>query len=240
MRVNLLSFSLMRRTLFLSALLAGSLAWAAEPGPARASYASADFPLTADPNSAQWKSAPHIVADGDTFGKPVPGHRTEIRLRWTNLNLYVLYICPYQTLYSKPDPVTAAETNKLWNWDVAELFIGSDLKNIYRYKEFEISPHGEWVDLDIDRKNPLPEGGWLWNSAFQSKARIDEAGKTWYGEMQIPFSAISPKPPKAGQEFRVNFYRMQGPGPDRVKISWQPTKQPGFHVPEAFGILKLE
>jgi len=38
----------------------------------------------------------------------------------------------------------------------------------------------------------------------------------------------------------VNFYRMQGPQPDRKKIAWQPTWSESFHVPEAFGILKLE
>ena len=42
------------------------------------------------------------------------------------------------------------ETNELWNWDVAEVFIGSDFKNIRRYKEFEVSPQAEWVDLDIN------------------------------------------------------------------------------------------
>ena len=40
-------------------------------------------------------------------------------------NLYLLYVCPYEELYLKPSPVTKVETNELWNWDVAELFIGS-------------------------------------------------------------------------------------------------------------------
>ena len=57
--------------------------------------------------------------------------------------------------------------------------------------------------------------------------------------MQIPWTSISSKPPKAGQEFRVNFYRMQGPLPDRKKITWQATNSDSFHVPEAFGVLKL-
>ena len=180
-----------------------------------------------------------IFAENDSHGKLVPGHRTEIRSRWTKDNLYVLFVCPYQDLYLKPDPTTAVETNHLWNWDVAEIFIGDDLQNIHRYKEFEISPRGEWVDLDVDRKKPLAGGGWLWNSGFRSKTRIDPTAKVWYGEMQIPWIAISSKPPHAGQEFRVNFYRMQGPPPDRKKIAWQPTNSDSFHVPEAFGALKL-
>lgn len=202
--------------------------------------ASADAPLTADPKSAFWKSAPGVWATGDTNGNVVPGHRTEIRSRWTRDNLYLLFVCPYQELYPKPDPVTDKETNRLWNYDVAEAFIGSDFSNIRRYKEFEVSPAGEWVDLDIDRDHPLPEGGWLWNSGFQVKTRIDREAKVWYAEMQIPWKSIDPRTPKAGNELRVNFYRMQGPPPDRKMIAWQPTHARSYHVPEAFGILRLE
>jgi hypothetical protein len=221
-------------------VLCSALAFAAAPGVAVSLHSGTDFPLTADPDAPQWKSAPSVFAGQDSHGKPVAGHRTEIRSRWTGKNLYLLFVCPYEELYLKPNPTSTAETNRLWNWDVAELFIGDDFQNIQRYKEFEISPQGEWVDLDIDRKHPLPEGGWLWNSAFQSKARIDRNAKIWYGEMQIPWSSISSNPPKAGQEFRVNFYRMQGPPPDRKKIAWQPTNSDSFHVPEAFSILRLE
>lgn len=221
-------------------LLCSVLVFAAGPPVATSSHADSDFALTADPSSPQWKNAPAIFAATDSHGNSVPGHRTEIRSRWTKDNLYVLFICPYQELYLKPNPTVTQETNKLWNWDVAEIFIGDDFQNIQRYKEFEISPQGEWVDLDIDRKQPLPEGGWLWNSSFHPKSRIDFSAKFWYGEMQIPWTSISSKPPQAGQEFRVNFYRMQGPPPDRKKITWHPTNSDSFHVPEAFGILKLE
>jgi hypothetical protein len=202
--------------------------------------AAKDAPLTADPNSAFWKGAPAVFADSDTMGKIVPGHRTEIRSRWTSDNLYILFRCPFEELYPKPDPVTDKETNKIWNWDVAEAFIGWDHGNTHRYKEFEVSPNGEWVDLDIDRDHALPEGGWLWNSGFQIKTRIDRDSKIWYAEMQIPWKSIDERKPKLSNELRVNFYRMQGPPPDRKKIAWQPTNSPSYHVPEAFGTLKLE
>lgn len=202
-------------------------------------HAAKDVPLTADPNSAFWKAAKPIFAAGDTMGKIVPGHRTEIRSRWTADNVYFLFICPYQELYPKPNPVTDKETNQLWDYDVAEVFVGWDYKNIHRYKEFEVSPQGEWVDLDIDRDHPLPEGGWLWNSGFKVKTRIDREAKIWYGEMQIPWKSIDERAPKPGNDLRVNFYRMQGP-PVRKMISWQPTHSSTYHVPEAFGTLKLE
>jgi hypothetical protein len=175
--------------------------------------------------------------ENDSFGKPVPNHRTEVRSRWTKNNLYVLFTCPYETLFGNQNPSLTAETNKLWEHDVAEVFVGADFKNIRQYKEFQVSPQGEWVDLDIDRDNPKPEGGWKWNSGFKVKARIEEGKRIWYGEMQIPISSIDTRPAQPGNEMRINFYRFQGT--NRLKLAWQPTNSANFHTPEAFGRLVL-
>ena len=80
----------------------------------------------------------------------------------------------------KPSPDSVHETNQLWNWDVAETFIGSDFHNIKHYREFELSPQGEWLDLDINLEKPHHEDGWTWNSGFQVSARIDNANHIWY------------------------------------------------------------
>ncbi len=205
-----------------------------------AHYAPADFPLTADPGAPQWRVVTGVVAANDTAGRPVAGHRTEIRARWTRGYLYLLYICPYEKLHLHPSPSTRIETNQLWDWDVAEAFIGSDFEHIRRYKEFEVSPQGEWVDLDINLDTPHPADGWRWNSGFETKARIDEAHHTWYAEMKIPFSSIDPRPPEKGAELRINLYRCQGPPDGRKFIAWQPTGRASFHVPESFGRLVLE
>src|SRR5450755_2310671 len=200
----------------------------------------ADVALDTNPTSSFWKGARPVVADLDNFGKRVPGHSTEVRSRWTAGNLSFLFICPYQQLHLKPHPVTSSETNELWNWDVAEVFIGADFKNIRHYREFEISPQGEWVDLDIDRSKTRPEDGWTWNSGFQVSARIDGSAKIWYAAMRIPWAAIDSRPPSVGAEFRINLYRSQGPPTNHKAIAWQPTMNETFHVPERFGLLKLE
>ena len=131
------------------------------------------------------------------------------------------------------------ETYELWNWNVAEVFIGSDFQNIKRYKEFEISPQGEWVDLDINLDNSHHEEGWVWNSGFEHAARIDESKHIWYAAMRIPFAAVVDKRPAAGQQFRVNFYRTEGTAADAKQIMWRPTMGKTFHIPESFGLLKL-
>lgn len=226
--------------LCLSVFISGFLCLRArEPDTISSHYAQADFPLTADPQAQPWQNVHPVVAENGPRGEPVPGHRTEIRSRWTHDNIYFLFVCPYQELHLKPNPSTTTETNQLWNWDVAEVFVGSDFEHITRYKEFEVSPQGEWVDLDIDRAHPLPEGGWLWNSGFAVKARIHPQKKIWYGEMRIPLKSIDSRPPAAGLQMRINFYRCQGPEPGRKFIAWQPTGESSFHVPQAFGLLKL-
>src|SRR2546423_3496670 len=153
-------------------------------------YSPRDFDLNADPNSKEWAKAPRVTADHDYFKQPIAGGATEIRSRWTKQNLYLLYICPYDELNLKPDPNPAVETPQLWNWEVAEAFIGSDYEHIGRYKEFQVSPQSEWVDLEIDRENQRGQQGMKWNSGYMVKGRIDSKAKIWYGEMRIPFQAI--------------------------------------------------
>lgn len=198
-----------------------------------------DFDLNPDPNSREWRNAPRVVANRDYLGQPIAGPPTEIRSRWTKENLYLLYICPFDQLNLKPDPDPLAETPRLWNWDVAEAFIGSDFEHIGRYKELQVSPQSEWVDLDIDRDNQAGQEGMKWNSGYKVKGRIDAQAKVWYGEMCIPFRAIDSRPPREGLELRIGLYRIAGVNPKKY-YAWRPTGQTSFHVPQAFGTLRLK
>jgi cellulose/xylan binding protein with CBM9 domain len=226
-----------RMVLFL--VVMSSSTFAMDNKVATSSEATEDVAIDANLVSTFWSQAVPIYAERDKNGQVLSGYRTEIRSRWTAKNLYFLFSCPYEELSLHPNPSTTTETNKLWNWDVAEVFIGSDFKNIRRYKEFELSPQREWLDLDIDLTKPHHEEGWTWNSGFQVAARIDEQAKIWYGAMKIPWTALDDTPPSAGKTFRVNFFRSQGPLSNRKEIAWQPTMSETFHVPERFGLLRL-
>lgn len=215
-------------------------AFADGPGRIESKYVTADFRLSADPTADQWERVAPVIAENDPLGKPTPNNRTEIRSRWSDKYLYFFFTCAYDELHIKPNPSTTDETNKLWDWDVAEVFVGADFKNPRQYREFQVSPQSEWVDLYIDRDNPGAQGGWKWNAeGFEVKARIDEGKKIWYGEMRIPIASVDTRPAKAGNEMRINFYRLQGPPPDRRFIAWQPTGQKNYHVPESFGRIVL-
>jgi len=212
---------------------------AADPEVMESTKAREDVVPSTDPDNAFWRGASLVYADKTPYGQEQPRYRTEIRSRWTERNLYFLFVCPYEALNLKPSPSTSTETYQLWDWDVAEVFIGSDFQNIRKYKEFEISPQGEWVDLDIDLSKPHHEDGWKWNSGFTVAARIDPAAKIWYGVMRIPFSALQSHLPAAGEKLRINLFRSQGPPPNRIEVVWQPTMSHTFHTPEKFGLLRL-
>lgn len=205
----------------------------------QSNWSDSDPTLDINPGSLFWRDSVPAFMDADAHGKPDPKYRTEVRTRWTAEYLYFLFICPYEDLNLKPNPNRSAETYELWKWDVAEVFIGADFTDIQRYKEFEISPQGEWIDLDIDLSKPHHENGWKWNSGFEVSARIDEAAHLWYGAMKIPYSAIDSRQAAEGNMLRINLFRSQGPESARHEIAWSSPMSDSFHVPEKFGRLRL-
>ena len=201
--------------------------------------ADSDPRLDTNPTSSFWRGSKPIFMESNALGNAEPKYRTEIRTRWTKNYLYFFFVCPYEELNLTPNPNTSAETNGLWNWDVAEAFIGADFKNIKRYKEFEISPQGEWVDLDIDLDRQHDDSGWKWNSNFEVSSRIDKVAHVWYGAMRIPYAAIDTRPAAAGNTLRINLFRCQGPASSRHYLAWRAPMRASFHTPERFGTLEL-
>ncbi len=234
----------MLSTLVSLALAAALLAGAQQP-PQQDTFTiprvKQDRPLSTDPAAAFWTKAASVVTSHDRYGKPVAGARTEIRGLWSRRYLYLLFSSQFEKLKLKTNPSVKKETWGLWDYDVVEVFIGSDLGNIDRYKEFEISPQSEWVDLDVDRGRQGKEVDWEWDAGMEWSARVDQAAKVWYCAMRIPWKAIAApgSTVRAGQEFRLNLYRIEGEEPNRKFITWRPVNSPSFHTPSAFGRLKL-
>lgn len=197
--------------------------------------------LNTDPQSSLWKAAATTAIAKDC-GKVLdyPNLKTEVRGFWTDSHLYLLFSCPYEVLNLFLPARHGADRDKLWDRDVVEMFLGDDWRNIRHYREFEIAPTGDWVDLAIDLDH---EGeGEKWNSGWNTSARIDEPGRTWYAAARIPLKSVSASPVTAGTRWRMNLYRIDGRGPDAVRhfMCWQQTcvkdRDPN-HVPENFGTL---
>lgn len=166
--------------------------------------------------------------------------KSEIKGLWTDTYLYLLFICPYRTLNLFLPAQNGKDRDKLWDRDVVEMFLGDDWQNIRHYREFEIAPTGDWVDLSIDLDKE--SYGESWNSGWETKARIDEKTRIWYAAARIPLKSVSSQRVKIGTRWRMNLYRIDGQGPDSQRhfMCWQPTcvvnRDPN-HVPENFGTL---
>jgi len=119
----------------------------------------------------------------------------------------------------------------MWDRDVAEVFLQPPGSPAHHYKEFEVSPNGLWIDLDIapDEKRSLQSG-------LLRRASVDAVEKIWRAELALPMKSLTLNFDPS-QEWRVNFYRVEGAEEPRFYSAWRPTMtpQPNFHVPEAFG-----
>jgi hypothetical protein len=205
----------------------------------RSVNAAEDVALNCDPDSIFWRGTHGVELQFDAHGRRYHQDSTEARSRWTEAHLYLLFICPYKELYLNPHPVRDRKTPKLWDWDVAELLLGCDFENINRYKEFEVSPQGEWVELDVNLDLPDHTVGWEWRSGFEVEARIDQEDRVWFGAMRIPFADLDSQRAAAGRIFRVNLCRSEGPEQGRQLMAWKAPMKETFHVPERFGYLEL-
>ena len=214
-----------------------AVTFAADDGVVTAKYAVKDPGFDMNPASGFWAKAEVASFNKGPKGEEHTGRPTEVRVRWTDHNLYVLFVSPYEKLYLTPNPQTTKDTNKLWDYDVCEVFIGADFTNIQRYREFEVSPQNEWVDLDIRKDEKKYDI--TWNSGFQTAARIDREAKIWYSVMRIPWKSITHLKAAAKSEFRINFYRIEDGPPNRLFFAWRETGTPSYHTPEKFGLLRL-
>jgi len=184
-----------------------------------------------------WALAQPLRFDTDWRGEnPDLARRTEVRLLWTNESLYLRFRCNYRTLTIFADGDANGRRDQLWDRDVAEVFLQTDASQPRRYWEFEISPNGMWIDLEIS-----PEGKRDPSSGMKSRVVVNESEKIWTAQLALPISElVNIFDPSA--EWRANFFRVEGATEPRFYSSWRPTltPQPNFHVPEAFGTLLFQ
>lgn len=185
-----------------------------------------------------WDSAPPVAFDADWQGKNAdPQRQTEVRLLWTRETLFLGFRCYFRTLTVFPVDDPRAEPSgrlwQLWDRDVAEVFLQPDPAHPQRYFEFEVSPNGLWIDLDIRPGEKLDP-----HSDLKRRVSHGVCKKIWLAELAIPLRVLIPSfDPSA--TWRVNFFRCEGPSEPRFYSAWRPTHtlQPNFHVPAAFGNL---
>jgi hypothetical protein len=173
-----------------------------------------------------WKGANHY-----------PELKTTVLSLWTPASVYFGFRCPYENLHMF-DQSPPQRVLNLYERDVAEVFLGDNDRSS-RYKEFEVSPNGHWLDLQIDWEKAGPQ--WDWETGNRVAAWIDQSARIWTAEIKIPISCLD-KTPCSGTVWPVNYYRCCGQVEPRVYLAWRATEtdQPNYHVPERFGQIRFE
>lgn len=210
-----------------------------------AQFSSQDFVPDGNLDKPVWRKAKWVKFDHDAFtlGKHFPGAETAVASIWTSAYVYFAFHCKYATLniYEGEDP--AKERWELWNRDVVEVFANPEPQRVNHYYEFEVAPNNQWIDLEIDLdKTPFNDA--KWDSGFEHATRVDARKRIWTCEMRIPLRSMNVKRLEPGTEWRVNYYRADGPGNDTQRrfLSWSPIQgaKHSFHVPTSFGIIRFE
>jgi len=188
------------------------------------------------PGRTSWEKAPAIRFSSDWRGGENDSQReTEVRLLWTRDTLFLRFVARYRELHVFSDARPDGWRDQLWDRDVAEAFLQPDASDPMVYKEFEVSPNGLWIDLNISHgeKEEMRSG-------LRRRVIQDAQAHTWVAELAVPMKSLTRAfDPK--KSWRANFYRVEGKAEPRFYAAWSPTMtpQPNFHVPEAFGHLEF-
>src|SRR5258708_2982101 len=186
------------------------------------------------PTPSSWEvSAPVRFHANWQGNNPDPERETEVRLLWASEWLYLRFRARFREITVFSDAEPNGRRDQLWDRDVAEVFLQPDSSHLRCYKEFEVSPNGFWIDLDIapGEKRDLKRG-------LRRRVILNEAVKAWVAELALPMKCLVDRfDPKT--TWKVNFYRVEGASEPRFYSAWQPTRTAvaNFHVPEAFGEL---
>ena len=186
------------------------------------------------PRHSSWDLAVPVRFNTDWQGKNAdPERETEVRLLWTPETLFLRFRAKYRVITVFSDAQPDGRRDKLWDRDVAEVFLQPDPLQLRRYKEFEVSPNGFWIDLDIapGEKHDLKSG-------LRRRVVLNETAKEWIAELALPMNCLVERFDPAAT-WKVNFFRAEGAAETRFYSAWRPTRTPApnFHVPEAFGTL---
>jgi hypothetical protein len=173
---------------------------------------------------------------------------TRFRALWSRAALHLRFDAaderPWHTMTTKDEHI--------WNEEVVEIFLDPGGTGL-GYAELEINHANVVCDLVVRTPWPRVDSDPAWD-LYGLQTRV----VPWKGEGSGPdgwsalalvpwpaFDSLPSKapalPPRAGDEWRFNVYRIKRPhGPERPEQdvayhAWSPTGSPSFHVPAAFG-----
>ncbi len=182
------------------------------------------------------------IADGTPAPAPLA---TSVAAAWDTDALFIGFEASFLSLRTAPVSVPpepgSGKTLRLWEQsDVLEMFIGVDVPETGRYREFEIAPDGRWIDIDVDHSAEPLRADFAWRSGAQFHSVVDHDAHRWFAALRIPWRALTDADPRE-VSWWCNGYRATGRFHGDELFAWSPTGLgPGcFHRFNHFGRLEL-
>jgi len=257
--------SSLSRSLALALVAAPSLPLAASPFPYSGRPASLPYssrpaspaPAPSPSYSVAHTSAPSatlLAADDTSWSSATPiewgptDYLTRFRALWSDEGLHLRFDAtdpsPWHTMTKRDE--------HLWDEEVVEIFLDPNGSG-RDYYELEINPANVVCDLRMISPWPDKKGDIDWNlDGLETRVRLDTGpgGKTrgwtataflpWKGLGRLPSAARVALPPKPGDTWRFNVFRIERPGgparpeEDGVFAAWSPPSVKSFHDAQAF------
>jgi hypothetical protein len=210
----------------------------------------------------QWRSAPWTSDFVDIEGslKPLPRHRTRAKMMWDDDYLYIGAELVEPHVWATLN----AHDSVIFHDNDFEVFIDPNGDTL-EYYEFEINALNTGWDLFLDK--PYRHGGKASNTweipGLKTAVHIDgtlndpkDVDRGWSVELAFPWKALAQyahkaTPPKPGDEWRINFSRVQWqlqvveggyrkvPNRKEDNWVWSPQGLVNMHVPEKWGRVRF-
>lgn len=186
---------------------------------------------------AAWGSVTPVSFSTDWSGTET-GIRSSVRFAWSKSALYTLWELEGAGVNTDASRPVDLERAKLYEEDCIELFLGPDPAEKTRYFELEVGPLGHFLDIAVDRTKKTSDVAWSSKPKIATKIDRDARRVTIEVELRAPEIVSVLRP---GASLPLGLYRMEGKSPRRY-LAWSPTMtpKPNFHVPDAFGVLKID
>ncbi len=174
-------------------------------------------------------------------------YATRFRAVWNDEGLFLRFDAadpaPWHTMTKRDE--------HLWDEEVVEIFLDPD-RSGRDYYELEVNPANVVCDLRMISPWPDKKGDLEWNLAgLETRVRVKEGAPEvrgwtttaflpWRGLRALPSAGRVALPPKPGDAWRFNVFRIERPGgkasPEThaVFAAWSPPSGPSFHDAGAF------
>jgi para-nitrobenzyl esterase len=237
-------------------------AWSTPPKSYRAPRASAKVTIDGKLNDRAWSRAPwtddFVDIEGDA--KPLPRFRTRVKMMWDDEYFYIGADLEEPHVWA----TLTEHDSVIFRDNDFEVFIDPNGDTL-EYYELEINALNTTWDLFLDK--PYRHGGKARNqweipgmkTAVHVRGTLNDPSnedRGWSVEIALPWKALAeyarrPSPPGEGDEWRVNFSRVQwrhevvGNKYEKLRGMrednwvWSPQGAINMHIPERWGFVRF-